>query len=223
MFDDAGRVINGKRDARVHGLRASYAPDFGSVCIGAGTERLDFSLREPAKLEAWLSAYFAMAVQLRRDREHGFPDDLQAPGPTVISTSTLQTVADWFGLDEDDTRRRFRANLEIDGVAAFWEDRLYGEAGTVVPVDIGPATLLGTNPCQRCVVPSRDPDDGAVIAAFSKRFAAQREATLPAWAARGRFDHYYRLAVNTAVGPEVAGRTIRRGDPIALRATTLAR
>jgi uncharacterized protein YcbX len=62
---------------------------------------------------------------------------------------------------------------------------------------IGEAELLGTNPCARCVVPSRDPVSGAPIREFAKTFARRREQSLAAWAPRGRFDHFYRLAVNT--------------------------
>src|SRR5581483_2540325 len=95
---------------------------------------------------------------------NGFPDDLNAPGPTVISTATLRTVASWFpGLTVDDMRLRFRANLEIDGVEPFWEDRLYGEQGESVTIRIGRVTIEGVNPCQRCVVPTRDPSTGHIV------------------------------------------------------------
>ena len=47
------------------------------------------------------------------------------------------------------------ANLEFATAEPFWEDRLYGLAGSVVPFQIGTARLAGTNPCQRCVVPTR--------------------------------------------------------------------
>ena len=32
--------------------------------------------------------------------------------------------------------------------------------------------------------------------AFAKRFSQRREETLPSWADRERFDHYYRLTTN---------------------------
>ena len=61
-------------------------------------------------------------------------------------------------------RMRFRANLEIGEVPAFWEDRLYGESGTTVRFTVGAVCLEGTNPCQRCVVPTRDPLTGTEAA-----------------------------------------------------------
>jgi uncharacterized protein YcbX len=116
----------------------------------------------------------------------------------------LATVAQWFNLSINEARLRFRANLEIDGVDAFWEDRLYAEPGRVVRFRIGSVELLGTNPCQRCAVPSRDPASGDAISGFAKTFAGRREQSLPRWAVAARFDHYYRLAVNTR--PAVAGQ-----------------
>jgi len=60
----------------------------------------------------------------------------------------------------DQTRARFRANLEVDGVPPFWEDQLYGQRGTTVRFSIGDFLFDGVNPCQRCVVPARDPITG---------------------------------------------------------------
>jgi len=209
IFDETGRIVNGKRDARVHAIRAEYAPDLESVRIGVGASREWFSLRDRRPLEAWLSSYFEMPVTVRADAESGFPDDTQAPGPTVISTATLAEVASWYGsMTLDSARRRFRANLEIGGVPAFWEDRLYGEPGEPIPFTVGAAMLAGTNPCQRCVVPSRDQETGATIDAFSKTFAERREERLPPWAHRSRFNHYYRLAINTVTMPQTIGATI---------------
>jgi uncharacterized protein YcbX len=171
---------------------------------------------DPVELAAWLGRIVGRPVAVRRDDAGGFPDDERAPGPTIVSTATLAAVAAWFpGLDVESVRRRLRANIEVDGVPAFWEDRLYGLAGETVPFRVGDVTLEGTNPCQRCVVPSRDPVTGAVIPAFSKHVAERRAATLPAWAERSRFDHFYRLAVNTRARRQ-AGRTIRTGDPVVL-------
>jgi len=111
-------------------------------------------------------------------------------------------------------RRRFRANLEIGGVEPFWEDRLYARAGEALPFTIGELKLLGTNPCQRCAVPSRDPATGDVLPQFAKIFARQRERMLPGWAESSRFDHFYRLAVNTRPSAESGGAIIKTGDVV---------
>jgi uncharacterized protein YcbX len=135
-------------------------------------------------------------------------------GPTVISTATLADVTTWFpGLEVGETRRRFRANLEIEDVEPFWEDRLYGEEGEAVRFQIGDVQLEGTNPCQRCVVPTRSTDSGERYAEFATIFERQRYETLPWWATRSRFDHFYRLAVNTRPVTGQTG-TIRVGDEV---------
>jgi uncharacterized protein YcbX len=221
LVDPQGRYVNGKVEPRVHALRVRYdhALRVATITDGATGERAAFDLAaDPGELAAWLSRALGRHVAVRHDGNGGFPDDERAPGPTVVSTATLEAVAGWFpGFDADSVRQRLRANIEIDGVPAFWEDRLYGAAGSTVPFRVGTAVLEGTNPCQRCVVPSRDPRTGAVTPAFSKRVAEQRAATLPSWAERSRFDHFYRLAVNTRA-PDAAGGSIRVGDPVVLDA-----
>lgn len=53
-------------------------------------------------------------------------------GPSVVSTATVETIASWFdGTRVESPRRRFRANFEISGVPAFWEDRLVGDGVAV--------------------------------------------------------------------------------------------
>jgi uncharacterized protein YcbX len=219
LVDPHGRYVNGKTEPRVHALRVRYDDDLRMATFvdTAGSERGTFDLDgDPAALAEWLSRALGRPVSVRRDDNGGFPDDERAPGPTLVSTATLEAVASWFGeFDVESARRRLRANIEIGGVPAFWEDRLFTVAGEIVPFRIGDVTLEGTNPCQRCVVPSRDPQTGDVTAAFSKRVAERRAATLPDWAERTRFDHFYRLAVNTRA-PRQAGRTLRAGDPVVL-------
>jgi uncharacterized protein YcbX len=123
-------------------------------------------------------------------------------------------VARWFpGIALDETRDRFRANLEVDAAEPFWEDRLLAENLGVVRFEIGAAQLLGTNPCARCPVPTRNPYTGEAIHGFAKAFAQKRQATLPDWAPTSRFDHFYRLSVNTRpVRSQPA--TIRVGDEL---------
>jgi uncharacterized protein YcbX len=218
LVDAEGSFINGKRTPLVHRLRASFDWLRGLLELSAGERRQVFHLdRDGGSLEVFLTRYFGQAVYVVENTDTGFPDDLESPGPTVVSTATLRTVARWFALGEDEVRRRFRANLEIDAaegddLPAFWEDRLVGPAGEAVRFRIGDVVFAGTNPCQRCIMPSRDSATGEPWPRFAKTFAGQREAALPAWAERSRFDHYYRLAVNTRLAG--AGGTIRVGDAV---------
>ena len=203
----------------MHRLRVTYddsltAATFASELTG---ERIAFTFgTKSGPLATFLSHHFDRRVTLLRDDDGGYPDDVQAPGPTVVSTATLAAVASWFaGFSTDDVRLRLRANIELGGVPAFWEDRLFGGAGDAVRFQIGDAELAGTNPCARCVVPSRDARTGEALPAFAKRVSEARAATLPAWADRSRFDHFYRLAVNTRA-PSAAGRVVRVGDTLSV-------
>jgi uncharacterized protein YcbX len=185
----------------VHRLRSKFDPATNRLTLrveGTGDAWTFHVESGRCELADWLSDYLKMQVTVIENADGGFPDDTQAPGPTVISRATLAEVATWYpGLTVEEVRSRFRANLEIDGVEAFWEDRLMAEGLGVVRFRIGDAELLGTNPCARCVVPSRHPVSGEPIREFAKTFARRREASLAAWAPRDRFDHFYRLSVNT--------------------------
>jgi uncharacterized protein YcbX len=218
LVDEQGKFVNGKRNPKVHRLRSRF--DFAervlTLCVQDTEEEASFRLdTEREALNAWLSTYFDRAVTIVEDAAAGFPDDAEASGPTVISTATLQTVASWFpGLDEESIRLRFRANLEIGGVPAFWEDRLFAEAGSVVPFRIGDVLFEGTNPCQRCVVPSRDPCTGEVFPHFQEILARKRKESLPSWSTPSRFNHFYRLSCNTRVPISEAGKGLCVGDQV---------
>lgn len=220
VVDAQGKFVNGKRFAGVHRLRAQFDLDTHTVTLAdSGTSapqrfRLD---RDLESMAVWVGGFFGFPVAIRQDPRAGFPDDTDASGPTVISAATLAVVSAWFpGATPQDMQLRFRTNLEISGVPAFWEDRLFGEPGTLVDFNVGAVAFEGVNPCQRCVVPARHPRSGIEEAGFQKTLATKREQTLPAWAARSRFNHYYRLAVNTRIPPSEAGKTLRIGDEVTI-------
>ena len=236
LFSVDGRWVNGKRTAAMHLIRANYAADLGSVTLAVPGDRRKIPARTfpfPGGAEdaaEWFSVYFEQQILVRHAPE-GFPDDNIANGPTIISTASLQTLSDWFpGLSLDSARQRFRTTLEIDSAGdaaaaasanghlpAFWEDQLYGEdERSVVRFRIGEVNFEGSNPCARCPVPARDPQTGAEIAAFQKRFSDLRRETLPPWTPAARFDHFYRLAVNTRVASTETGKALRVGDTLVL-------
>ena len=216
LMDDHHRRINGKRVAAIHQIRASFEPEGPTVTLNAAQMApITGDLRQPTDLLAWFSTYFQHPVQLQENRQIGFPDDSDASGPTLISTATLATVATWYpDLSLEEVRRRFRSNLEIDGVPPFWEDQLFSPDGQPVTFQIGAVTLQGINPCQRCVVPTRDTLSGQPRPQFQQHFQQQRATTLPIWAPRRRFNHFYRLAVNTKISPTEAGKRLRVGDSV---------
>jgi uncharacterized protein YcbX len=234
LYTVDGRWVNGKRAPAIHRIRAAYAPDLSSVTLSAPSDSRKMftaTLAFPGDTERaaeWFSAYFEQQVIVRYARE-GFPDDGLAPGPTIISTASLQAVCEWFpDLSLEEARLRFRATLEIEAdsdhvgaahekLPAFWEDRLFGEdERSVVRFRIGDVAFEGSNPCARCPVPSRDSHTGEIILDFTRRFSERRRASLPSWSPESRFDHYYRLATNTRVPSTETGKLLRLGDALAL-------
>lgn len=220
FVDAAGKFVNAKRTALIHPLHVILDPVARTLTARKRSDSTSMKWEidsERSSLEEWFSEYFSMSVSLQEHNAGGFPDDDEAPGPTIVSTTTLQVVGAWFpGFTVEQTRLRFRANLEIAGVDPFWEDCLYcASAGIARPFRIGDLLLTGTNPCQRCVVPSRDPATGEILPEFAKRFSQLRAEHLPRWASRDRFDHFYRLTVNTKLISHGSGR-IKVGDTVEL-------
>ena len=254
LYSVDGRWVNAKRTAAMHLIRATYAADLSSVTLAVPGDRRNIPARTfpfPGGTEdaaEWFSVYFEQQILVRYAPE-GFPDDNIANGPTIISTASLQAVADWFpGLTLDAVRQRFRTTLEIDAadvsanaagskeitnargsiaaasaasanghLPAFWEDQLYGEdERSVVRFRIGEINFEGSNPCARCPVPARDPQTATDLIGFQKRFTDLRRETLPPWAPATRFDHFYRLAVNTRIAPTETGKPLRLGDSLIL-------
>ena len=216
LFDRSGHFVNGKRHQRIHAIRSEFDLETNTVSLRVQGERANvFHIdKEREALEAWLGEYFGFPVAVKQNTETGFPDDTVSPGPTIISTATLEAIASWYPeLGVEDVRLRFRSNIEISGVPAFWEDRLFTEAQETV-FQIGDVQFMGINPCQRCVVVTRDAKTGEATPNFQKTFVTQRRASLPEWAERSRFNHFYRLAINTRLPVTEAGKTISIGDQL---------
>jgi len=219
IFDLDGKVVNGKRTARVHELRCAFDAEIKEVRLwqNGGSAPAQFQLDTPDKMEKWLGGFFGFAVTLRHEAQKGFPDDSAASGPTITSEASLGEVQKWFpGLTLESLRRRFRTNLELAGGGPFCEDGLFGAPDEFRPFQIGAVGFLGHNPCQRCVVPTRDPDSGQAVANFQKKFMELRKKHLPAWVDAQRFNHFYRFAVNTSIPPGETGKHLRVGDTVEL-------
>lgn len=217
IYDSDNKVVNGKRTARVHELRCEFDSEIREIRLRQNGESLptQFQLDDLVPIQKWLSEFFGFTVFVRRESEKGFPDDREAFGPTIVSEASLRAVQNWFPeISLESVRRRFRANLELVDGEAFCEDELFGAPGELKPFQIGNTKIFGHNPCQRCVVPTRDAETGKAIADFQKKFMQLRKENLPAWANAQRFNHFYRFAVNTSIPPTEAGKQLRIGDEI---------
>ena len=203
IYANNQKLINGKSNNRIYRLRATYDNFISQVTLKDEDNDLQetFNLREDKKeLESFLSNYFGQSVYLQENRITGFPDDTYASGPTIISQATLETITQWFpNLTIEETRRRFRANLEIKKVPAFWEDQLFINKNQWVNFCIGEIDFQGINPCQRCTVPTKDSYTGEITNNFQKQFITKRKETLPSWVNPSQFKHFYSVSVNTKV------------------------
>ena len=219
LVDEEGRYFNGKRDARVAQVRATFSPDCSSVSLSMpGCDSLSGPLEAGPLLAEWFSDAFGLTLGIVENRNGGFPDDEQNPGPTVTSWATLRAVGMWlsgpdYHLKDEELHRRFRTNIVLDDCPAFFEDTLFGDPGGT-PFLIGDVRLLGMRASARCVVPSRDSRTGSVLSGFQKTFVERRRAELPDNVDGSRFDHFYRLCLNTSVPNVHEGQLVRVGDSV---------
>ncbi len=178
-FPDGSEVS----EAPVLGARArtaNYAgrPIPGRLVGGALAEAVADHLGRPAQL-------------LARDEGERLADDAPV---TLMSGASLAALAPALGGAVPDARR-FRMTIAIDGVGA-WEEHGWGGR----EIAAGDALLRGLEPVPRCVVTTRDPDNGAtdapVLAALAQ-LRGKRDVTFGLWCEVLR-----------------AGR-VRVGDPVA--------
>ena len=217
LFDADGDVVNGKRTDRVHDLATGFDTESGTLRVETpdGTVRRFDLDGEPARAAEWFGDFFDADLTLRRDGSLGFVDRREM-GPSVVSAATLEAVASWFdGMTVESARRRLRANVEVSGVPAFWEDRFVGDGASAF--EIGGVRVEGVTPCGRCVVPERDPDTGEPTPEFRERFVRRREATFPEWADEDAFDHYYTLMTIARIPERDRGKALRVGDEVTVR------
>ena len=216
LFDADGEVFNGKRTDRIHELTTEFETATGVLTVEtpAGDQReFDLDVEDDRRqAESWFGEFFEADLTLRRDESLGFVDRRDM-GPSVVSTATLEAVASWFDeLTVESVRRRLRANVEVSGVPAFWEDRFVGDDAPAFEAD--DVRFDGVTPCGRCVVPERDPDTGEPTPAFRERFVEMRERTFPDWADEDAFDHYYTLMLIASIPKSDRESEIAVGDPV---------
>jgi len=214
LFDADGEVINGKRTPRVHDLDTDFDPKTRRLRVKTPDgDREAFDLDDDSeRAAAWFGDFFGADLTLARDDSLGYVDR-RGMGPSVVSTATLEELASWYeAMTVEGARRRLRANVEIGGVPAFWEDRFVG--ADAPSFRVGGVRFDGVTPCGRCVVPARDPDTGEATPEFQQQFVQRRKETFPDWADVDAFDHFYSLMILTDVIESDRGQTLSVGDGV---------
>lgn len=245
LVDRDGRVVNAKRTARLQAVRATFdlaerrvhlAIDPRAALPGDESPAAEAFPLVPGAAGpcAWLGAVVGYDLLLEERTSGGFPDDRDAPGPTLVGGATLDRVAGWFGLSPTEVRRRFRVNLEVEGPEAFWEDTLacplsaaaalesavavdpYAAAAPRPPRRFGIGTQVweAGGVCRRCPVPARDSVTGRDQPLFREAFETRRRRALRSDVDASDWTHLYRLAINTI--PHATGGRIAVGDAVSV-------
>ena len=218
ISDENGNFIIGKTNHLVHSLRSTV--DFENETISFRqnheTTWTHFHLqKEKLAIQSYLADYFGVKTLLLQNKTGRFMDIPDISGATLLSTSSLQEVSTWFNnMNVEETRKRFRATIEIEGVPAFWEDRLFSKEGRGIEFKTGDVTMFGMGPRARCIVPTRNPETGDVIHAFPKSFARHRASALPQWSTLQEYGHHYYLTVNCYIPATEIGKMIETGNEI---------
>lgn len=218
IFDAEGKLINGKGHPAIHQLETSV--NFGEEIIlfrhRSETEWKKFHFQnEHEEINKYLSGFFNLPVIMKQNKTGQFLDIPGIGGITLLSTSSLLTISKWFdNMDPDETRKRFRASIEIGNVPEFWEDYLFSENGSAVEFQIGNAKMIGIAPRERCTVPTRHPKTGEVLHGFPKIFSRHRLKELPSWSGLKEYGHSYYLSVDCLIPETETGKWICVGDEL---------
>jgi uncharacterized protein YcbX len=218
ITDEEGNFIIGKTNPLVHLLRSGI--DFENETISFRQQHEttwnQFHLqKEQTAIQSYLSHYLGVPILFNKNSTGRFLDIPDISGVTILSTSSLQSVSEWYNnMNLEETRKRFRVTVEIEGVPAFWEDQLFSKEGIAIEFKIGEVTMFGMSPRARCVVPMRNPETGEVIHAFPKSFARHRATSLPEWSTLNEYPHHYYLTVNCYIPETEIGKFIETGNKL---------
>jgi uncharacterized protein YcbX len=176
IVDDEGRLVNGKRLAKLVRLRPELDGDVGSLTLRmpdgtsvAGAvelgEPVDVTIYRHTTaahivLGPWaelLSRELGLPVRLARTDRPGEGVDRagHGAGASLLSVESLNEMAAVAGLQEPPDARRFRMLVGIEGGSAHQEDSWIGKR-----VRVGDAVIVPAGNVGRCVVTTRDPETG---------------------------------------------------------------
>ncbi|MGH2968928.1 MAG: MOSC domain-containing protein [Solirubrobacteraceae bacterium] len=146
------------------------------------------------RLRSALEADLGRPVELLRELG-GVPD---VPGQLLLTTeATLRALSEELGTAVD--LRRFRTNLHLELDAAAWAELGWEGAQAVFA---GGVRLRLVEPCERCAIPTRDPDTYVKWAGLLAHLAARHGQNL---GIRARVIAGGRVAAGERVRIETAG------------------
>ncbi len=219
MVDEDGRYVNGKRTSLVNQLKTTYDLEEGMVYFTKKTAKdpIGFELREEnTDLNNYLSDFFDIKLRLIQDGQGRLMDIPFESSVTVVSEASLQYLQkdlDRYSLEN--MRLRFRSNIELSGVEAFWEEQLYIQPGVGVRFQMGDVEMIGISPRARCNVPPQSPVDGEMDFRFAKNMMESRNKHVDSL---GNVLQYgkspYFLTINVFVPKTEQGKKINLNDPI---------
>jgi uncharacterized protein YcbX len=218
ICDDQGESVNSQRHNGAYFLRLSF--NISNNIVGLkiqGTEQeLFFHIdRERARIESWLTSYFGFPVKLVENLVTGFPSNIAAPGPTIISTETIAEVASWFPrVCVSEMRQHLRANIEIGDVPPFWEDQLFAASDEIVRLQIGKITFEAIHPSQQSILSTPNCFREEVYPNFQEIFTAKRNQIMPRSGRRSPLNHLSQININTRVPDRSPGRILYMGDEV---------
>jgi uncharacterized protein YcbX len=220
ITDDTGKFLIGKTNRLVHTLRSemNFETETVSFRRQGETDWKHFQVqKETEEIQSYLAEYLGMPVRFNKNSTGRFLDIPDISGVTVVSQASLQSVSEWYeNLTLEETRKRFRATIELEGITPFWEDHLFLSEGKGVEFTIGEVTMFGMSPRARCVVPTRNPQTGEVTHAFPKIFSKQRAASKPDWSTLDNYGHHFFLTVNCYIPETETGKFIAVGDEVSI-------
>jgi hypothetical protein len=196
-FKGAPRRLTAREAPGMLRWRAAYAEVPGARMIAGDVplptltapDGTAYSWDDPA-LPAALSDDLGREITLKRDL--ALMQDLNN-SILVTTQATLEAVAG--SLDRELDLRRFRTNIHVvlDDAGAYEEESWEGRR-----LRVGDVTLDLLHPCERCVIPTRDPDTQV------------KDGTILRWLTR---EHRGLFGINAR---PVADGTVRVGDQVEL-------
>lgn len=219
MVDENGRYMNGKRNWRVNQLKTEFDLSNKLVWFSDknGDERKRFELKEGnVELDNYLSDFFDTKLKLLQNEKGGFMDIPKASSLTVVSESSLNLLQK--DLDKhslENMRLRFRTNVELSGVDAYWEEELFHQQEVGMRFKMGEVEMIGVSPRARCNVPPQNPDSGEMDYSFVKSMVQSRQnhvASVNRLLKFGRAPYF--LTVNVFLPETEVGKKLKLGDEI---------